>query len=96
VKISSAIGVAAWTTKPADCRAISMKCNNCQRLGHFALVCHSKGVSRKLYESQKTLSKKIKAHRNVRAILHKDSDSNELCIESESERRTDSVHGRAR
>ncbi len=31
--------------KPADCRAISMKCNNCQSLGHFARVCRSKGVS---------------------------------------------------
>ena len=71
--------------KPADCRAISMKCNNCQRLGHFARVCRSKGVSRKPYESQKTSSKKTKAHRNVRAIQRKDSDSNESCIESESE-----------
>ncbi|CAB4007875.1 Transposon Tf2-9 poly [Paramuricea clavata] len=71
--------------KPADCRAISMKCNNCQKLGHFARVCRSKGVSRKPYESQKTSSKKTKAHRNVRAIRRKDSDSNESCIESESE-----------
>ena len=71
--------------KPADCRAISMKCYNCQRLGHFARVCRSKGVSRKPYESQKTSSKKTKARRNVRAIRRKDSDSNESCIESESE-----------
>ncbi|CAB4029427.1 Retrovirus-related Pol poly, partial [Paramuricea clavata] len=71
--------------KPSDCRAISMKCNNCQRLGDFARVCRSKSVSRKPYESQKTSSKKTKAYRHVRVIRRKDSDSNESCIESESE-----------
>ncbi|CAB4011295.1 hypothetical protein pdam_00025842 [Paramuricea clavata] len=52
--------------KPADCRAISMKCNNCQRLGHFARVCCSKGVSRKPYLESRMNLKRLRVKRRKR------------------------------
>lgn len=61
--------------KSIDCPAINMKCINCQKLGHFARVCHSTIKYRKPGESQKIWNnKKNKQPKRVRAIGIKDLD----------------------
>ena len=62
--------------KPGECRAISMKRNNCQKIGHLARVCSSKTVPRKPYGSQNiSTKKKGRRHKKVCAIRREDTEA---------------------